>query len=71
MKYSKSLKEHRESRGYTQSQLAQETGINRVMISWWEDENGGYPSIKQCVILADFYGISVDELIDHEVKKNW
>ena len=69
MKYSKSLKGHRESRGYTQSQLAQETGINRLMIDWWEDEKGGYPSIKQCVVLADLYGISVDELIGREVKR--
>ena len=71
MEYSKSLKEHRESRGYTQSRLAKETGLTQQMISWWEDEKGGYPSIKQCVVLADFYGISVDELIDHDVKKNW
>lgn len=71
MEYSKELKQHREVRKISQSQLAQKTGLKQQMISWWESEEGGYPSIKQCVILADFYGISVDELIGHEVKKNW
>ena len=71
LNYGEALKYQREQRGLTQSKLAKETGLKQQMISWWEDEKGGYPSIKQCVVLADFYGISVDELIDHDVKKNW
>lgn len=74
MEYSKELRKIREKYNLSQSALAKATGLNQQMISWWEDERNiekGYPSIKHCVILADFYGITVDELIGHELKKNW
>ena len=66
----KSLKEQRKSNGYTQEQLSKATGIVQPNISAWEN-NIYSPNIDFCVILADFYGISVDELIGHEVKKNF
>lgn len=68
--YGNSLKYQRELNGYTQSALAKATGLKQQMISWWEAGNG-LPNIHFCVILADFYGITVDELIGHEVKKNF
>ena len=62
------LKYQREINGYTQNALAKATGLKQQMISWWEAGNG-LPNIDFCVQLADFYGISVDELIGHEIKK--
>lgn len=70
MNYGFELKTHREKAGLSQMELSKATGITQSNISRWE-ENKRTPSIENCVILADFYGISVDELIGHEVKKNW
>ena len=65
--YGTSLKEHRVSRGLTLSQLEDAIGINNSSISRWE--NGKIiPSIDCCVKLADFYGITVDELIGRETR---
>ena len=64
------LKMQRELAKLTQGELAKETGITQAAISRWEDDLR-VPNIESCIKLADFYGISVDELIGHEVKKNW
>lgn len=66
----KALKEQRKNNGYTQEQLSKATGIVQPNISAWEN-NVYSPNIEFCVQLADFYGISVDELIGHEVKPNF
>jgi transcriptional regulator with XRE-family HTH domain len=70
LNYSKKLKAWRESKGITQSTLAKETGLKQPMISWWE-AGKGLPNIEFCVILADYYQISVDELIGHDIKKQF
>ena len=70
MNYGKELKAHREKRNITQSELAQKTGIHQSTISLWED-NRRTPTIENCVVLADFYEITVDELIGRDIKKNW
>ena len=67
--YGKQIRNIRKARGITQTQVAKFTGLPQNTISWIELDKG-IPSIQQCVILADFYGISVDELIDHETKKS-
>ena len=57
-----SLKYHREGSGLSQTQLAKATGISQQKISYYE--NGKHaPSIEDCIILADFYDISLDELV--------
>ena len=56
------LKLQRTSPGLTQSELAKATGLNQQMISWWE-AGKGLPNIEFCVRLADYYGISLDELV--------
>ena len=66
--YGESLRYWREINGYTQQKIADETGIKQEHISRWE-ANKVIPNIDFCVQLADFYGISVDELIGHEVGK--
>ena len=70
MNYGFEIKSQREKAGLSQWELSKLTGINQSSISRWED-NKRTPSIENCVQLADFYGISVDELIGHEIKKNW
>ena len=70
MNYGFEFKSQREKAGLSQLELSKLTGISQSSISRWEEDKRT-PSIENCVQLADFYGISVDELIGHEIKKNW
>lgn len=72
LNYGEALKYQREINGYSQSELAKKTQLNQQAISLWES-NKRTPSIDYCVKLADFYGITVDELIGRDnipMKKN-
>ncbi len=62
LNYGEALKNQRELRYLSQTELAQATGLKQQMISHWET-NKGLPNIDFCVRLADYYNISLDELI--------
>lgn len=62
MNYGDALRYAREEKGLSQSQLAEKTGISHQNISRWESGKI-LPSIDFCVKLADFYGITLDELV--------
>ena len=68
--YGEILKKERIGRNLTQKQVADAIHISQQAISFYEN-NVNEPSISICEKLADYYGISIDELIGHEVKKNW
>lgn len=74
-RYGESLKLWRTDNELTLKGLSQKTGISHQNLSRWE-RNQVSPPIESCVILADYYGISVDELIGREmpptktIKKN-
>ena len=70
MKYGKELKMIRENRHISQAELAKKIGVNQAAISLWED-NKRTPTIDNCVAMADFYEITLDELIGRDFKKNW
>lgn len=61
------LKEHRMTCGYTQSSLAKATNIKQQNISRWES-NIHLPDIMECIKLADFYGITLDELVGRNIN---
>lgn len=65
--YGNKIREARIESGKTQMEVSRATGLPQNTISWIELDKG-VPNLHQCVILADFYGISIDELIGHEVK---
>ena len=67
--YGKAIKAMRITNGLSQSQLAKETGIPQNTISWIESDKG-IANIFQIVKLADYYGISVDELIGRYFTSN-
>ncbi len=67
-KYGEALKYQREKNGYTQNALSKATGLKQQMISWWEADKG-LPNIDFCVQLADFYGISLDELVGRGIRQ--
>ena len=63
--FGEALKQQRKACGYTQEELAKATGIAQPNISAWEN-NIYAPSLEFCVKLADFYGITIDELIGRD-----
>ncbi|MBQ8309218.1 MAG: helix-turn-helix transcriptional regulator [Clostridia bacterium] len=63
--YGEALKYQREINNYSQCQLAKLTGISQENISRWE-AGTVYPNIDFCVKLADFYQISLDELVGRD-----
>ena len=60
--YGETLKEHRLARGLTFKDIENKTGINNGNLSRWERDEV-LPNIDSCVQLAEFYGISIDELL--------
>lgn len=60
--YGEVLKEQRLLRGKTLLEVEAATGINNANLSRWESGKV-IPSIYFCERLADFYGITIDELI--------
>ncbi len=62
------LKQQRELANLTQGELARETGITQAAISRWEDDLR-IPNIENCIKLADFYKISLDELVGRDFKE--
>lgn len=65
MNYAEELKNWRKTYNLTQKELSEKTGLSQQSISVWE--NGKIsPTIDSCIILANFYNISIDELIGRD-----
>ena len=62
------IKELRKQRGITQEQLANCIGISFQAVSKWEN-NIALPDITLAPILANYFGISMDELFDFNQKE--
>ena len=62
------IKELRKSRGLTQEQLANAIGISFQAVSKWET-NIAYPDITLAPVLANFFGVSMDELFDFNLAE--
>ncbi len=63
--YGEKLKNRREEYGISQAELAKRIGTSHQNINRWE--KGVLPNIDFCVKLADFYRITLDELIGRNV----
>ena len=63
--YGIALKEQRELKGISQLELYQKINTSHQNINRWEN-NKVLPSIDFCVQLADYYNISLDELIGRD-----
>ncbi|MBQ8658423.1 MAG: helix-turn-helix transcriptional regulator [Clostridia bacterium] len=68
MNYGQYFKELRNEKNLSQRDLAKATGISQQAISFWE-QNKRTPNMDDCIILADFYEISLDELVGRDRKK--
>ncbi len=65
--YGEELKYQRIVRNKTLKQVEEDTGISNANLSRWECGKV-LPNIDFCVQLADYYGISLDELIGRDIK---
>ena len=65
MNYGKTFKELRMEKGLSQRDLARVTGISQQAISFWEQDKRT-PNMDDCIKLANFYKISLDELVGRE-----
>lgn len=62
------IRELRKKRGVTQEQLAQSIGVSFQAVSKWE--NGiALPDITLVTVLASYFGVSTDELLDFSLKE--
>ena len=64
LKIGTKIKTLRREQKVTQEGLAVALGVTPQAISRWEGE-GGYPDIELLHALADFFSVSVDELIGY------
>lgn len=60
--YGEALRYQRDMVGLSQRELSVKINISQQNISRWE-RGEVLPSIEMCIKLADFYGISLDELV--------
>ena len=54
---------HRDGR--TQEALAEALGVTSQAISRWES-NGGYPDMEMIPSIANYFGVSIDELFGYD-----
>ena len=65
MNYGEAFKYQREINNISQNELAKKTGISHQNIQRWE-ANKVIPNIEFCIILADYSGITLDELVGRD-----
>lgn len=59
----------RKMRKLSQEQAAEAAGVSRQAYTRWE-KGETVPDIKNCMALADFYGVSLDELVNFSAQEN-
>ena len=62
MELNQKLQELRKQKGLTQDDLAQALYVSRTAVSKWESGRG-YPNIESLKAIAEFFKITVDELL--------
>ena len=62
------IKKLRAEKNITQETLSVAIGVTPQAISRWESE-GGYPDIELLPALADFFSVSIDELLGYKLSE--
>ena len=62
MEFNEKLQELRKRKGLTQEELAKKLYVSRAAVSKWESGRG-YPSIESLKAAAEFFAVTVDELL--------
>lgn len=63
--FGENIKELRKERGVTQKELAAAIGVSQGAIFFWEKEINE-PTAGCLIKIADYFGVSVDELLSYE-----
>lgn len=53
----------------TQEDVAEKVGVSRQAVAKWESGDT-VPDLDKCKILADLFGVSLDDLANYESKDN-
>lgn len=69
MEFNEKLQKLRKQKGLTQEELAQALFVSRTAISKWESGRG-IPNIESLKATANFFGITIDELLSGEELLN-
>lgn len=67
MSIGKNIKRLRQNKNITQEQLAQALHLSNQAVSKWEKETA-LPDISLLPLLADYFGITIDELFDYKLN---
>ena len=59
----------RKMRKMTQEDLAEQVGVTRQAIAKWESGET-IPDLEKCRLLADTFGVSLDDLANYEPEEN-
>lgn len=62
MEFNEKLQELRKRKGLTQEQLAESLYVSRTAVSKWESGRG-YPNIDSLKRVADFFSVTIDDLL--------
>ncbi len=65
MEFNEKLQNMRKKKGLTQEELAEILFVSRTAISKWESGRG-YPAIDSLKAIANFFGVTVDELLSKD-----
>lgn len=52
----------RNLKGLSQEQIAEQIGVSRQAYAKWE-KGTSIPDVEKCMVLADFYGTTIDSLM--------
>ena len=63
------IRELRRRDGRTQEALAEAIGVTSQAVSRWE-ANGGYPDMEMIPSIANYFGISIDELFGYNNERS-
>lgn len=67
-KFAETITKLRKEKGLTQKQSAEVFGVSDKAVSKWE-RSEAMPDVSLLPAIADFYGISIDELLQGEIKE--
>lgn len=62
MSIGEQLKRLRESKGFSQEDVAKKIGVTRQAVYKWENDKS-YPDIDNLILLSEMYNVTLDELI--------
>ena len=69
MNFSEKLQILRKNKGLTQEALADKLNVSRQAVAKWESGET-LPDLDKCRILAELFGVSLDDLANYEPEQN-